>query len=62
MRRLVQVAVPVESRYDVSAHGFCNQGIITMFGIKIVNLNVGSYLHMMYKRDLEIVDKDKKDL
>ena len=38
--------VPAESRADVSNYGFWKQGTITMFDIKIVNLNAGSYLCM----------------
>ena len=41
-----QVVVPAESRADVSAHGFCKQGITEMFDIRIVDLNTVSYLIM----------------
>ena len=43
-RRPVQVEVPADSRADVSAHGFWKRGTITMFDIRIVNLDAGSYL------------------
>ena len=42
----VQVVVPAESRADVSAHDFWKQETTAMFDIRIVNLNVGSYLRM----------------
>ena len=41
-----QVVVPAESRTDVSAHGFWNQGTTAMFDIRIFNLSAGSYLRM----------------
>ena len=42
-----QVVVPAESRADVSAQGFWKRGTTTMFDIRIVNIDVGSYLRMM---------------
>ena len=42
-----QVEVPVELRADVSAHGFWKWGTTASFGIRIVNLDAGSYLRMM---------------
>ena len=42
-----QVQVPAESRVGVSAHGFCKRGTTTIFDIRIVNLDAGSYLHMI---------------
>ena len=45
-RRLLQVEVPVDSRADVSAHGFWKWGATVMFDIRIFNLSTGSYLRM----------------
>ena len=39
--RLGKVAVPAESRDDVSAHDFWKRGTTAMFDIIIVNLTVG---------------------
>ena len=39
-----QVQVPAESRADVSTHCFWKRGTTTMFDIRIVNLDAGSYL------------------
>ena len=47
-----QVQVPLESREDISTHGFWKQGTTTMFDIRIVNLYVGSYLHMTPEKSL----------
>ena len=44
--RLVQVEVPVDSRAYVIAHGFWKRRTTVMFGIRIFNLNTGSYLCM----------------
>ena len=57
-----QVTVPAESRSDVSAHGFWNQGTAMVFDIKIDNLNAESYLHMAPKNSIAKVGKEKKDL
>ena len=54
---LVQVAVYVESRAGVSAHGFWKQGTNTMFDIKIINLNIGSYLCTTPQKSLEKAEK-----
>ena len=43
-RRTGQVEVSAESRADVTAHCFWNWGTTTMFDIRMVNLDVGSYL------------------
>ena len=37
---------PEDTRENVRAHGFCKRGTTTLFGVKIVNLNAGSYLRM----------------
>ena len=41
-----QVVVSAELRADVSSHGFWKRGTTTMFDIRIVNLDAGSYLRM----------------
>ena len=61
-RRTGQVAIPAESRADVSAHGFWKRGTTPMFDIIIFNLYVGSYLHMITEKSLAKAEKDKKDL
>ena len=43
-RRPRQVEVPAELRADVSAHVFWKRGNTTIFDIRIVNLDAGSYL------------------
>ena len=57
-----QVVVSAESRADVSAHGFWKRGTTAIFDIRIVNLDAGSYLHMMSKKALAKAEKEKKDL
>ena len=57
-----QVVVPVESRADVSGHGFWNQGTNAMFDVRIVNLDAGSYLRMTPEKDLAKAEKKKKVL
>ena len=42
----VQIQVPAESRADVSVHGLWKRGTTAMFGVRIVNLDAGSYLRM----------------
>ena len=61
-RRTGQVAIPTESRADVSAHGFWKRGTTPMFDIIIFNLYVGSYLHMITEKSLAKAEKDKKNL
>ena len=61
-RRPGQVEVTAESRVDVSAHGFWKQGTTTIFEIRTVNLNAGSYLRMMPEKAIVNTDKEKKDL
>ena len=57
-----QVVVPAVSRADVSAHGFWKRGTTTMFDIRIINLNAGSYLRMTPEKALAKAEKEKKDL
>ena len=57
-----QVQVLVDSRADVSAHGFWKRGTTTMFDIIIVNLDAGYYLRMTPKKALAKSEKEKKDL
>ena len=56
------VSVPAESRTDISVHVLWKRGSTTMFDIRISNLDVGSYLRTMPKKDLAKAEKDKKDL
>ena len=44
-------------RADVSDHGFWKRGTNVMFDIRIVNLNVGSYLRMTPEKALAKVKK-----
>ena len=53
--------VPVESRADVSAHGFSRRGTTGVFDIRIIYLDVGSYLHMTPQKVLSKAEKDNKD-
>ena len=57
-----QVVVPVESRADVSSHGFWKRWTTVMFDIRIINLDVGSYLRMTPEKALAKAEKEKKDL
>ena len=57
-----QVVVPAELRADVSAHGFWKLGTTAMFGIRIVNLNAGSYLCMTPEKSLAKSYKENKDM
>ena len=57
-----QVVVPAESRADVSAYGFWKRGTTTMFDIRIISLDVGSYLRMTPEKALPKAEKEKKDL
>ena len=52
-----QVVVPADSRSDVSAHGFWKRGTTAMFDIRIVNLDMGSYLCMMPEKALAKAEK-----
>ena len=51
-RSLGQVAVPAESRADVSAHRFWKWGTTAVFDIRIANLDTVSYLHMTPEKSL----------
>ena len=55
-----QVDVPAESRLEVSAHGFWNQGTTERFDILVVNLITGSYMRMTPENDLAKEEKKKK--
>ena len=57
-----QVVVPAESMADVSAHGLWKRGTTAMFDIRIVNLDLGSYLRMTPEKALANMEKEKKDL
>ena len=57
-----QVVVPAESRADISANGFWKRGTTSMFNIRIVNLDAGSYLCMNPEKALAKAEKEKKDL
>ena len=50
--QLGQVVVPADSRSDVSAHSFYKRGTTTMFDIRILNLDAGSYLRMTPEKAL----------
>ena len=52
-----QVQVPAESRTDVSTHGFWKRGTTAMLDIRIVNLDVGSYLRMIPEKALAKAEK-----
>ena len=51
-RRMVQVAVPTNSRAHVSAHKFWKRGVTVMFDVRISNLDAGSYLRTMSEKAL----------
>ena len=40
-------AGPEETRASVGAHGFWRRGTTAQFDVCIINLDAGSYLHMM---------------
>ena len=61
-RRPGQVAVPAESRADVSVQGFWKQGTHVMFEKRIVSLDAGSYLRITPEKSLAKAEKDRKDL
>ena len=62
MGRPGQVELPIESRADVSAHGFWKWGTTTMFDVRIFNLDAGSYLRMMPEKAFAKAEKEKKYL
>ena len=62
VRRPGQVAVPAESRADVGAHDFLKRGSISMFDIRIVDIDASSYLHMTPKKSLAKAEKNNKEL
>ena len=43
---------------DVSAHGLWKRGTTAMFDIRIVNLDVGSYLRMTSEKALAKAEKE----
>ena len=57
-----QVVVPADLRADVSAHGLWKRGTTTMFDIRIVNLDAGSYLRITPEKALAKAEKENKDL
>ena len=57
-----QVAVPAYLKADISAHGFWKHGTTAMFGVRIFNLDVGSYLRMRPKKSLAKLEKENKGL
>ena len=61
-RRPGQVEVPAELRADVSAHGFWKRGTTTIFDIRIVNLDAGSYLCMTSENALSKGGEGKEGL
>ena len=44
--------ITAEPWADVSAHGFWKRGTTAMFDIRIVNLDMGSYLRMTPEKSL----------
>ena len=50
-----------ETRADVRSHGFWRQGTTALFGVRIVNLDAGLYLHMTPDKSLVKVEKKNKD-
>ena len=47
---------------DISTHGFWKRETTVMFEIRIVNLDVGSYLCMTPEKALAKAEKEKKEL
>ena len=47
---------------DVRAHIFWKRGTTTMFEIRIVNIDAGSYLRMTQEKAFAKAEKEKKDL
>ena len=55
-----QVTFPAELRDEVSTHRLWKRGTTAMFDVQIVNIDAGSYLHMMPKKALSNLEKNKK--
>ena len=47
---------------EVIAHGFWKRGTTTMFDIRIVKIDAGSYLRTTPEKYLAKAEKEKKDL
>ena len=45
-------AAPEDTRAYVGDHGFCRQGTTALFDVFIVNLDAGSYLHIITEMHL----------
>ena len=56
-----QATVPDKSRADASIHGLWKWGTTDLFDMRIVNLDVGSYLRQTSAKALAMAEKDKKD-
>ena len=50
-----------ELRLDVSIPIFCKWETFVIFGMQIVNLDTGSYLHQTSQKTLETAEKEKND-
>ena len=53
--------VPIESWVDVSVHGLWKWGTTALFDIRIVHLDVGSYLRQTSAKSLATAEKEKKE-
>ena len=53
--------MPDKSRADASIHGLWKWGTTDLFDMRIVNLDVGSYLRQTSAKALAMAEKDKKD-
>ena len=62
VRMSVQIELPADSTADLSAHSFWKRGNTAMFNIRVVNLDVGSYMRMTPEKSLAKAEKEKKDL
>ena len=56
-----QATVSGESRADISAHGFWKWGTTAFLDMRIVDLDVVSYLYQTSARALARAEKEKKD-
>ena len=61
-RRPGQVALPEESRDNISSHDFWKWGTSTIFDIRIVGINAVYYLCMMPEKSPTKVENDKNNL